>query len=177
MTFDHRTILAGAKIPDVINDIQQLIIYIRNNSEELNIDSDNIAVWSFSGGVPFGLNVSLDLDKTYIKSLVIYYGPVNFEPLSELLNIKFDKQQSIVKYANDYPDKIPPLFIARAGLDMPVINRSINQFIEIALNLNLNITICNHATGHHAFDILDDTARTRDILGMTLSFLAKNLIP
>lgn len=177
VTFNHRTILTGASISDVCNDIKELIIYIRNNSNELNIDAKNIAVWSFSGGVPFGLKVCSDLNGTYIKSIVTYYGPTDFGSLSKILNIEFDiKQMPEFSIIDSWPNEINSLFVARAGLDSPIINDSMDQFINKALSHKLNITMCNHATGQHAFDILDDTARTREIIGMTLHFLAKNLL-
>lgn len=179
VTFDHRTILAGANISDVCEDIKQLINSILNNSDELNIDANSIAVWSFSAGVPFGLKVCFELNRTNIKSLVAYYGPADFNTLGKMLNINItanNKEKSALEIIDDCTGDMMPLFIARAGLDSwPIINDSIDQLISKTLNHNLDVTICNHATGQHAFDMLDDTARTKEIIEMTLSFLVKSL--
>ena len=70
---------------------------------------------------------------------------------------------------------VPPLLIVRAGLDDPDLNAGIDALVRVALERNLNVDILNHATGHHAFDMLDDNERSREIIRATLAFLQTHL--
>jgi len=67
--------------------------------------------------------------------------------------------------------KIAPIFIARAGLDNPRLNGTVDQFVQEALARNATIDVSNHPKGHHGFDILDDDERSREIIGRTIAFI------
>lgn len=59
------------------------------------------------------------------------------------------------------------MFIARAGRDHPAINGSVDSFLQKALAENLDIDFANHPEGQqgrHGFDVLNDTARSREII-------------
>ncbi|HET7451254.1 MAG TPA: esterase, partial [Thermoanaerobaculia bacterium] len=68
-----------------------------------------------------------------------------------------------------------PLFVARAGLDHPFLNASIDRFVAEALAANAEIDVMNHPQGRHGFDILDDDPRSREIIGRTVEFLKTRL--
>jgi hypothetical protein len=53
----------------------------------------------------------------------------------------------------------------------PHLNDSIDRFVEGAVTLNQPLTLVNHATGPHSFDLLDDTAISRSIVKQALGFL------
>jgi len=107
----------------------------------------------------------------------------------ELINILFvyhswtmdllplmEQKFSLVYILCKNPDKIPPIFIARAGMDNPLMNESLDKFITKALANNLYVDVYNHPTGYHAFDLFDDNKRTRDIVKKTLDFLKSILL-
>ena len=52
--------------------------------------------------------------------------------------MKRSKKYSPINLINENSNRIPPLFIARAGLDSPIINESIDRFIAKGLKNNLN---------------------------------------
>jgi hypothetical protein len=58
---------------------------------------------------------------------------------------------------------------------MPGLNASIDAFVAEALEANLAITVVNHATGAHAFDLTDDSAMSRTVIEDVLSFLRASL--
>jgi hypothetical protein len=69
-----------------------------------------------------------------------------------------------------------PLFLARAGQDQtPRLNESLDRFISGAIERNLPITIANHASGVHAFDLVDDSDASRTIIRQLLLFLQLHL--
>jgi dienelactone hydrolase len=71
--------------------------------------------------------------------------------------------------------KIPPIFIARAGLDNQWLNATVDRFIDEAIASNAALEIITHPGGHHGFDILDDDERSRTIIQRTLFFLKAHL--
>ena len=40
----------------------------------------------------------------------------------------------------------------------------------------MDIDLLNHASGHHAFDMVDDNDRSRDIIVRTIEFLRRHLV-
>ena len=70
---------------------------------------------------------------------------------------------------------MPPVLVARAGLDHPSLNATIDRFIAAALARNAPLEAMNHPDGRHGFDILDDDPRTREIAARTIEFLRTHL--
>jgi hypothetical protein len=66
---------------------------------------------------------------------------------------------------------IPPMFIARAGLDDADLNAGLDHFVQIALSRNATLDLANHATGHHGFDVDDNNERSREIVKRTIEFI------
>jgi len=76
----------------------------------------------------------------------------------------------------DLPRDVP-LFIARAGLgEMPHLNDAIDRFLLQALRANLPVTLVNHHTGPHAFDIVHESDASREIIARTLTFMRCHLL-
>lgn len=180
VAFNRRMLIKGAAITDILNDINNLTACLIKNADKFNIDKDKFAIWSISAGVPFGLYAGMYKNPEYIKCLVAYYGFGDFETLMKILNnSKLDGQVekfSLIDLLSKKPDKIPPIFIARAGMDSPLLNESLDKFITKALANNLYVDVYNHPTGHHAFDLFDDNKRTHDIIKKTLDFLQSILL-
>lgn len=179
VTFNHKVLSDGFSVKEVIDDIDTLVNYLIENADNLNINKDKIAIWSFSGGVPFGLYEGMHDYFNYIKCIIAYYGFGDLTSVRKLLNFNIQdedvKKYSPISLIGENSSKLPPLLIARAGLDNSIINESIDKFIIKALKNNLTIDICNHSTGGHAFDLFNDNDRTREIIAQTLNFLKKNL--
>ena len=75
----------------------------------------------------------------------------------------------------DLPAELP-LLIVRAGLEQfPHLNESIDRFVASAVAANRPITLVNHATGPHAFDLIDESAASRAIVRQVLAFLRDRL--
>jgi hypothetical protein len=55
-----------------------------------------------------------------------------------------EQKFSLVDLLSKNPDKIPPIFIARAGMDNPLLNESLDKFITKALANNLYDDVYNH---------------------------------
>ena len=69
-----------------------------------------------------------------------------------------------------------PLFIARAGQDqMPHLNETLDRFLAHASAHNLPVTLANHPTAPHAFDLFDDTETSREVVRRILAFTKTHL--
>lgn len=178
--FKHRTDELYTRLPEAAGDIDDLIQYVRAQSARLHIDPDALAIWTASSGPPTALRTALRDTPTYIHCIAVYYGGMS------LLNRKYftysdDEEEHLKEFSPAYrlsqgdPAKIAPLFVAKAGLDRPFLNESIDEFVKVASERNLPITFMNHPTGQHGFDILNDDARSREIIKATLAFLHEHL--
>lgn len=179
ITFNHKTLSDGCNVEEVISSIDDLLKYVIENAAELKIDENKIAIWCFSGGVPFGLYEGMHDYFDNIKAIAAYYGFGELKSVEELLGRKIG-EEVIEKYSPinlimKNADKIPPLFLARAGLDRPVLKKSIEMFIEKGFEYNLAMDIYNHPTGVHGFDLFTDNERTHEIIKKTLEFLKYHL--
>lgn len=146
VTFGHRYHVAG--------DFTQSLADVRAVVEHLRGDSNNVALWAFSGGGPL---LTFGFDKPYVRALVDYYAVLDGAPIERAAEIRV------------------PMLIARAGRDMPLVNEPLDRFLDAALAHDVELELLNHARGEHGFDLLNDDARTRQIIGRTISFLRESL--
>jgi hypothetical protein len=61
------------------------------------------------------------------------------------------------------------------GLDHPLLNNATDRFVQEGLAKNVTLEAMNHPGGRHGFDIIDDDARSREIIARTLEFLKARL--
>lgn len=160
-------------------DVLNLITYIRDNAETLNIDRNRIGLWSCSGNVPTVLSVLMQQSHDFLKCAVMYYGFMLDWEGSHIVaeaaaNFRFVNPNENKTY-DDLPLDIP-LFIARAGLDsLPIINATIDHFLGEAVSRNLPLTFVNYASGQHGFDVVDSSFRSQEIIKDTLKFMTEHL--
>lgn len=136
-----------------MEDSGDLIAYLRDNGKDLGIDSDRMAIWTSSANVRVGLPLAMDEERQYIRCAVVYYGSAQIDSMRQDL----------------------PLLIVRAGLDSFGTNRNMEEMAGRALNQDIQFELINYLQGQHAFDILDNTERSREIIRRTLDFLEFNL--
>jgi acetyl esterase/lipase len=178
--FQHRADEGFTRLHDVGCDIDDFIAYIRSNSAALGIKPEALGIWTCSTGSLYGLSAALRNTPSYIRCIIAYYGGMT------LLNRKYfhfsaDEEEAAKAFSPLYhlrhedAAKIAPLFIARAGHDRAFLNEILDEFIAVAIERNLPLTLMNHPTGEHAFDILNDDARSREIIKATLAFMHEYL--
>src|SRR5579883_363424 len=189
VTFNHRSTEMLAKLYEAASDVDDLIAFVRDDSKMLGIDANKIGIWVCSAGGPIGLRSALRDNQAYIRCIVSYYAisdlKVYYEepqeetefpgpPLPDLSQEVLDEFSSAALV--DKSATVAPLLVVRAGLDDPRLNASIARLVTMAVTKNVNIDFMNHATGQHAFDMLDDDARSKEIIQATLEFLKIHLL-
>ncbi len=158
-------------------DAHAVLRHIRQNAATLGIDADRIALWACSGHGPVALSLLMTEAKLRCAAL-LYPMTLDLDGSSAIAEAR-----QMFRFENacagngidDLPDDVP-LFIARAGKDeMPRLNEALDRFVAGALARNLPVSLVNHAQGPHAFDLMDDSDTSREIIRQTLAFLRFHL--
>ncbi|HUQ79845.1 MAG TPA: hypothetical protein VM076_01840 [Gemmatimonadaceae bacterium] len=136
-------------------DFQLLATHLAARGAEVGVDKDAIVVFSGSGNVNSAFPVVEDPKMTSIGGAVMYYGT---GPVTEF---RLD---------------LPVLYV-RAGLDRPEVNKEIMALAALAASQNAPVTLLNHSTGYHAFEMFNDDDATRDVMEQTLSFVRRVTSP
>ena len=112
---------------------------------------------------------------SYVRSIVAYYPQLDLQDQRKAAPASVTDETlrdfSPVYHLGNSGKNVPPMFIARAGLDDAGLNGGIDRFVQLALFKNLTIDLFNHATGQHGFDIEDDNDRSRQIIMRTIEFI------
>jgi hypothetical protein len=148
-------------------DVHAMLAYLRANAATLGIDDQRIAIWACSGNVPMAMSLLEG-----VRCAALCYGFMgDFDGGTDTARAAAMFRFAAPAVALDQLPAIP-LFLARAGRDeMPGINANIDRFVTAALARELPITLANHPTGPHSFDIVDDSATTRALVRQILAFL------
>jgi dienelactone hydrolase len=133
-----------------------------NDIEDLmsHLGAERVCLWVFSGGGSLLARVLRNTPAS-VQCVVAYYAALAAQT----------SEFSAVDAIEENVGRIPPILVARAGLDRPQLNEAIDRFIAVALRKNATIDVMNHPTGQHGFDFRDDNERTREILARTVEFI------
>jgi dienelactone hydrolase len=180
VAFNHRSTELRTKLREAAQDVDDLVAQVREQHEELHMDPERLGLWVFSMGPPVGLYTALRERPDFIRCIVVYYGIMSLKPLREETPPEVPdevlREFSPVDLLSASKRPLPPMLIARAGLEeRPWLNPTIDRFVAEALRTNAEIDVLNHQSGRHAFEVVDDTERSRDILARTLQFVRRHL--
>ena len=159
-----------------MTDVHAVLAHLRENEDALGIDGTRIGMWAVSGNVPVGVAALMG-------------GHVRCAVLSSGYMFDLDRATGVAKAAAEYGfanplaersvEDMPPdtaLFIVRCGLEQFAgVNESIDSFMARALSRNLPVTLVNHATGEHGFELSDDSKASLDVVRAMLAFLRDKL--
>jgi hypothetical protein len=151
-------------------DAHAMLAHLRSNAAALGIDDQRLAIWACSGNTPMAMSL---LDGMRCAALCYPFIGVDNSP-------EVAQAAAMFRFANPAValEQLPniPMFIVRAGRDeMPGLNALIDRFVPAAIARGLPITLANHPTGPHSFDLLDDSATTRAVVQLLLAFLSIHL--
>jgi len=160
-------------------DAHAVIAYVCEHAAELGVDAQRIAVWACSGNVPVALSTLLADASVAISCAAFCYG-LMFDVggttyVADAAKLYGFENPCAGKTVDDIADGTP-LFVARAGRDeLAHLNDTIDAFVARSLARNLPVTVVNHATGPHAFDVVDDSETSREIIRRILQFFRFHL--
>lgn len=178
VTFTHRLGYPKPLLAEAASDVSAAINYIRANADSLNIDKERLCLAAYSAGGPM-LSPAMREKPEYVRCLVAFYAFLDVqqsEPHKANETPDMVKSFSPITYLANDAGKLPPIFVARAGLDeVPTMNDSIDRFIREAISRNASITIANHPRGVHGFDNQTDDDRSREIIRSAIDFMRLHL--
>lgn len=162
-----------------VADLDAMLAYLGQHAASLGIDANRIGVWAASGNVPAALGVLMRNAGVSFQCAALLYGYMldldGATGVGEAAARFGFANPCAGMTASDLPHELP-LLVVRAGRDeMPGLNASIDRFVAAALARNLPVTLANHATAPHAFDLLDDSDASRELIQRILAFLRFHL--
>jgi acetyl esterase/lipase len=175
VTFKHR-LNALSDYGRAAGDATALLERVRTD-QSLPVDPDRIALWVFSGGGPF-LSLGMQAKTPYVRALASFYG------ILDLRSAPDDPSQvpepaaselSPVALLASRSGPFPPVLIARPSKDSPRINESVDAFLKASVAAGVSVDLLTLPGAQHAFDALDDTPRTREVIARTLAFVKHHL--
>ena len=178
VTFNRRSSYFFSRLSNPAADVDDLLDHILDPSQKLGADPEQLAIWTCSGGAPFGVRAGF---KRGVRCIAAYYGRMSLKPIrdgieGEVSEGLLDEYSSVAHLSSMPPGSVPPIFIAKAELDDLVgVNESIDEAIEVALARDLPVTVAKHAFGEHGMDVRNDDDRMREIIAETLRFFHRHL--
>jgi dienelactone hydrolase len=136
-------------------DFKSVLHHIATHGAALGIDTARIAVYAASGNVSSAFPVIEDSTLTSLRGAVMYYGAA-----------------PVTRFRLD----LPVLYV-RAGLDRPDLNKAITELAALAVSQNAPVTLLNHPTGYHGFEVRNDDGASRAIIEHTIDFVKRATAP
>jgi acetyl esterase/lipase len=178
VTFNHRLGYPQPFMDEAADDVARLISYIREHAAEYGADPDRICLAVYSAGGPL-LSGYIRTPPPYLRCLAAFYSVLDIRD-SELhrrfMTAAQRKAFSPAAQLEKHADRLPPMFVARAGRDqIPGLNTWMEKFLDVAVKKNASITLAIHPTGAHGFENSNDDDRSREIIRMAVEFLRTHL--
>lgn len=148
---------------------------VRAVAAHTRVNSSRVGVFASSGHSPIALTSMMRQFPVAVSCVSLLYG-YTLDVAGESLvaaaakMFKFENGcagRSLADLRSDIP-----VLLARAGKDeMPGLNESLDSFAAALLDMNAPLTLVNHAAGQHAFDLFNDSRRTRSVISSILHFV------
>ena len=175
VAFNHRMRWNNGFVPGSVakaaDDLRDLIRYLRDNASGLNVDPTRIALVAFSAGGPMLAAPMLEQYEGIRCAAGLYPYLGDTTPPDATDAARF----SAIGALNARGGEVPPIFLASAGKDLPLMNDSIDAFVNRARELGTSLEFTTHPEGVHGFDIQNDDDTSRAIIRQVVEFLGKYL--
>lgn len=160
-----------------VGDTRALLDDLTARSASLGIDPSRLGIWSCSGNVP---NALAALRTTAgIACAALCYGYMPEDEKSD----DVARAAAQFGFANPTPEShsaslrdVPMLIVRAGGDETPGLNASLDRFVARALADDAAVTVLNEPAAPHAFDVLDDSDRSRAAIRQILGFFAVHLL-
>jgi len=162
-----------------VADTEAVLAYVRKHAAPLGVDPGRMGLWACSGHVPNALSMLARPERGYLKCAALCYGymlDLDGSTAVADASIQYGFANPCTRGTLEGLSRDTPLLVARAGRDeSPGLNPALDSFVATAVRDNRPVTFVNHATGPHAFDVMDDSRATRDVISQILGFLKSHL--
>lgn len=157
-------------------DVQQALNFLAERGSAYGLNGEKLAVWAFSGAGM--LLTDLLQDGVYAPDCVIaFYPMLDLTHIPQAVEV-YGEEQLMALSPLSQIDRMPqglPMFIARAGLDRPGLNRALDTFVKQALYHNLDLELHNLPRAAHSFDMFDPSDAVQDTIARGFEFVKNEL--
>lgn len=171
--FNHRMRWNNGFVPGSVaaaeQDLSDAIGFLHANADRYGIDPGRIAVMAFSAGGPL-LASLIRQHPSYLRCLVGFYAVLGDPHPGTSDAGRF----SAIDAAGSGAD-VPPIFVAKAGKDMPFLNAGIDQFVQALSRAGADHEFIEHPDGWHGFDVNNDDDTSRKIIQRAIEFMKSRL--
>lgn len=156
-------------------DVAALIRHLRANAAALGIDPARIGIWACSGHVPVAL--SLIARERPACAALLYGYLLDLDGATSVADATAQFRFAVPPVALDDLPREMPMLVVRAGQDaMPGLDATLQRFVAAARARSLPVTLIDHPEAPHAFDLIDDSPRTHEVIEEVLAFLRRHLL-
>lgn len=161
-------------------DVVSLLQHLISQGGSLGLDASRVGAWACSGHAPTALGLLARTCPVPLACAAICYGysmdVVGVDAVASAA-ARFGFAVPLAGAAVTDLRADTPLLLVRAGHDeMPRLNEALDRFAHEAGRANLPFALIEHESGGHAFDILDDRPRSREVIRQVLDFLQEHLL-
>jgi hypothetical protein len=153
-------------------DIARLLDHLDAAAPARGLDPSRLGLWAVSGHVPAALAVLMQ--RSGVRAAVLSNGFTLDDggaAVADAARAFGFANPCAGRSVRDLPPRVP-LFVVRSGRDgFAGLNDALDRFVAGALAANLPITVVNHATAPHAFELFDDTDISRHVIAEMLGFM------
>jgi dienelactone hydrolase len=164
---------------DPVADLHALLRHLRQNASALGLDARRIGAWASSGHVTLALSLALrDSPEKPACAALLYGYTLDLDGARGVADAsaRFGFANPCAGRGVDDLASDVPLLLVRAGRDeMPGLNDALDRFAARALAADLPVSLVNHPTGVHAFELAAASAAARAAVEQTLAFLRSHL--
>ena len=167
VTFSHR-LAEFMTVDSAALDVRDAMRYLVAHADTLGLDRNRICLWGISRG-GLVLSPAVQTLGARLRCLVLYYAIVEPPPTGDSVASN-PSPPSLTTFVGSGAT-FPATFVVRAGRDEPRGNAGLDRFALTAIRRGTNLDFLAYAEGMHYFDLLEDTARARQIIARTLEFI------
>jgi hypothetical protein len=165
-------VVYGAEAPR--DDVHALLDRLCAAAPALRLDSDRIGLLATSGNGTVGLS-ALMRDKRLSCGALLY--PYTMDVDGSTAVAAMARRAGFVNACegmsvDDLPSDVPMLLVRAGGDQFPGLNAALDRLVAAALVRNLPVSVINHASGSHGFDLDEDTAISRGVVQQVLAYLS-----
>ena len=143
------------------------------------LDERPVGAWARSGNGALALSLLLRATPVRLRCVVLHYSyTLDLDGDSVVANAAsmFHFVNGCAGQTLDDMRTDVPLFMSRAGADQfPGLNHALDRFVAAARKRDVPLTLVEHPTGPHAFDLFEDSETSRNIIRQSVEFLVSHL--
>jgi dienelactone hydrolase len=163
----------------VADNMVAAVRHVEAHAAELGVDPRRLALWVAAEGGLYGLGPALggELDGA-IRCAVALYPQLSDRPLLRTyppLSAGVRERLGPSGHVRRRGKRLFPILIVRAGQDRLEVNQALDEFVNLAQQVEVPVTLIRHDEGHHGFEVVDATDATRAVLDRAFAFLERYL--